>query len=197
MRTSSTSTPSASPVLSRQVVAAGLLVAGAIHLILAPEHLREAPVLGAGFLAVAVAQGVLGGLFLRRPAHALWPAVLVLSVFSLTAYLLVHLFGVSVMPDQDAEGIGVLDLLCKGAEVVTAVVAFLGLIWLPGERMPSRFRWLSFGRYTYPVALIVLGILCALVALRLGSHIALAEHADAVLKRLVSSTMNNHLVHLS
>src|SRR5919199_4958099 len=115
------------PLVMRQLLAVGLLVAGVIHLILAPEHLREAPVLGVGFLVVAVAQCLLGGMVVFRPARGLWPAVLVLSVFSLTAYLLVHVFGVAVMPDQDAEGIGALDLLCKGAEVITAVVAFIGL----------------------------------------------------------------------
>ena len=65
----------------------GLLLAdGAIHVLLAPEHLAESPMLGMGFLLSGLAQGVLAGLLVRRAS--LTPRVMaaVLSAGLLLAY---------------------------------------------------------------------------------------------------------------
>src|SRR4051812_17735743 len=73
--------------LARYPLLAGLAVSGVVHAMLTPEHLHEAPILGLGFGSVAILQLVLACIFLSRPATSLWPASLVLTVFSLAMYI--------------------------------------------------------------------------------------------------------------
>ena len=65
----------------------GLLLAdGAIHVLLAPEHFAESPVLGMGFLLSGLAQGVLAGLLVRQATLTPRVVVAVLSAGLLLAY---------------------------------------------------------------------------------------------------------------
>jgi hypothetical protein len=62
------------------------LADGAIHVLLAPEHFAESPVLGMGFLLSGMAQGVLAGLLVRRASLTALVVAVVLSAGLLLAY---------------------------------------------------------------------------------------------------------------
>ena len=59
-------------------LAAALFVAGWIHLLLAPEHLEESPILGTGFLLAGLAQVALAGIVLARPRE--WTAYVIVAL---------------------------------------------------------------------------------------------------------------------
>jgi hypothetical protein len=68
-------------------LAALLLVAGSIHLVLAPEHLADSTVLGIGFLAVGIIQVVVAPLLLIDPNRRFLSVALAISALSALALL--------------------------------------------------------------------------------------------------------------
>jgi hypothetical protein len=109
----------------RPVIVAALLsvYAGALHLYVAPEHLRAWWGYGAFFLVVGVAQVALGALVVRRPGTWTSAAGIVGNVTVLAVYVLSRTRGVPVGPvhsEHRLERAGVLDL--------TAAVVEVGLI---------------------------------------------------------------------
>jgi hypothetical protein len=76
----------------RLALAAVLLTAGAIHLLLTPEHLAEATLLGLGFLAAGLAQLALAALIVLRP-----PGDLVLTAAVTVTVALVALYVYAVL----------------------------------------------------------------------------------------------------
>ena len=71
---------------SRAALVGLLLADGAIHVLLAPEHFAQSPVLGLGFLLSGLAQGVVAGLLVRRSRLPLHGVVAVLSAGLLLLY---------------------------------------------------------------------------------------------------------------
>ena len=162
----------AAPMLvTWQLVVAGLLSSGLIHIALVPEHLRDAPLLGLGFLAVGALQCAFAVIFFLRPAPHLWHAALILLAFSLTTYALSRTLGLPFDHDHASEAIAVIDVVAKGSELV-ALSGLLASVhattrdW-PRGRSP---RLAPFNRYAYLLALMLMGVIAALLLVHTGGH---------------------------
>ena len=91
-----------------------------------PEHLREAGLYGAFFLALAAAQLAYAGAVLARPSRALLVAGAVASALVVALWLQTRLVGVPLGPGAgEREPFGLLDLLCAAAEAATAGAALV------------------------------------------------------------------------
>ena len=78
----------ARPALSlrRTIVAGSLFIAGAVHLLLAPEHVEGSAILGAGFAAAGLGQLALGAAILLTAARPAALAILLLNGVALAVY---------------------------------------------------------------------------------------------------------------
>jgi hypothetical protein len=166
---------------ARYALAAGFVVSGIIHLLLTPEHLHEAPILGIGFLLVGVLQLGFAAALARSSKPGLWEAALVLTVFSLAMYILSRTAGLPFGHDHEVEAIAPIDLLCKGAEAVCAAV-LLRLLHGTTRGWP-RGRSLHLApanRYGYLVALVAMGLFATALVLHLAGHLAVhgSSHLD-------------------
>ncbi len=162
-------------VVARQIAAAGLLVSAVIHFVLTPEHLRESLLLGLGFVGVAVLQLLLGSIFLLRPAPLLWPGAVILTVFSLTVYVISRSVGLPFGHEHGPEAIELIDMIAKGAELTA--LGGLAMSIIVG-RTTGLLHQPAHG-YRFLFELIGLGILAALLAIRLGSYLSpLEDHHD-------------------
>jgi hypothetical protein len=164
----------AGPVpFAQRIAAAGLILSGLVHLALTPDHLREAPILGLGFFGVAILQLALGGIFTRRRSPGLWPAALLLTIFSLTVYLISRTSGLPFGHEQGPEAISPIDLISKVAELVTgtALLVSIHTTTRPWPRGRS-LRLAPFNRYAYLLVLVCMGVVFALIALDTGTHLA-------------------------
>jgi hypothetical protein len=70
----------------RLLVAVGLVVAGWIHLVLVPEHIEEAMVLGLGFLAAAIVQIGLAIVVVWRPMSWVFAAAVAVNAILIAIY---------------------------------------------------------------------------------------------------------------
>jgi hypothetical protein len=68
------------------LLATVLVIAGAIHLILMPEHLAESTLFGLGFCAAGIAQLSLAALVLARPWRVVFVAVIAVSLALMALY---------------------------------------------------------------------------------------------------------------
>ena len=84
----------------RLALAASLFLAGWIHILLTPEHLGEATVLGLGFLAAGVVQLALAGLALARPRDWVWYSVIAVNAALILVYVYAVLVGLPFMSDH-------------------------------------------------------------------------------------------------
>jgi hypothetical protein len=110
-------------------VAAACTAAGVVHLALAPGRFDTHAALGAGFVAVAIAQLAGGALVLRRPGPRTWAAVSLGSLALIGAWLAAHLAGVPVGPDAwERERIHAVDLGVLGFEALTVLGAVLAVL---------------------------------------------------------------------
>ena len=160
------------PILvSRPLVAAALLASGLVHFALSPEHMRESPLLGIGFLAVAGLQCVFGVTFSLRPAPHLWRASLVLVVFSLTVYVISRTLGLPFGHDHRSAPIAMSDIVAKSSEVI-ALGGLLVSIHATTRTWPRgrSLRLAPFNRYAYLLALILIGVIAALLLVHTGAH---------------------------
>ncbi len=167
---------SAPLLVARNLVVAGLLISALIHVAITPEHLRDAPLLGIGFLAVAALQCAFGVIFARRPAPHLWTAALVLLVFSLATYVISRTLGLPCAHDHSSEAIGVIDVVAKGGELV-ALGGLLASIHVTTRNWPRgrSVRLAPFNRYAYLLALLLMGVIAALLLVHTGGHHALRD----------------------
>jgi hypothetical protein len=159
----------------RAIIIVALLLSGLIHFALFPEHLREAPLLGLGFVVVATCQVALAIVFLRRPAPSLWPGAVILTVFSLTVYVISRSIGLAFAGDHRHESIAAIDLVCKGAELL-AVVGLLLSIHTTTRDWPTgrSIRMAPYNRYAYLIALVLTGAVAALYLSHSGSHFSVS-----------------------
>ena len=120
----------------RLALGATLYVAAAIHLLLTPEHLAEAPLLGLGFLLGGAVQLVLTVAVLRTNDGRVPAAVLMVSVALIVLYAYAvfiglpfgdahaeHATGLVVGGGEPVDLAGLLDLLAEVAAAVLAVVS--------------------------------------------------------------------------
>jgi hypothetical protein len=143
------------------VAAALSLLAGAIHLIAAPEHLDAWWGYGAFFLGAFVAQSAFAVAVLRRPSQLLASIGIWGNVAIVWLYVLTRTSGVPLGPGHAAQGghghageggkhvetVGALDMTATAAEVGTvfALVALLGL----DTRRRTLNALLAFGAFMW------------------------------------------------
>lgn len=84
---------------TRIALAALVLVAGAVHLALAPEHLERSVLLGIGFLGFGLAQIAVAVFVLRSPSRSASLAAFAVSVASLVPLVAAVTVGLPLLPD--------------------------------------------------------------------------------------------------
>ena len=153
-----------SGMTQRVLAPAGLVASGMIHLVLTPEHLMASRPLGAGFAAVALLQLGLGVLLMVKPSRYVRASALVILVFSLAVYATVHAADLPLAHGHAGRPM-LIELICKGAEVVAVGSLVLGKAY-EGQAARQGTR-----RPTNMAALIMAGILTAVIASYAGSSL--------------------------
>lgn len=122
---------------ARLALALGTAGAGAIHLALGPEHLREWALLGTGFYVSGALQLLWAALLLRRERLLVTGALG--SLLFVGVWLVSRTTGLPLGPERwQAEAVGRADVVCVVLELVVAVAA-LTLVRRPGAgRAPAR-----------------------------------------------------------
>ncbi|MEP6995372.1 MAG: hypothetical protein ABI968_12675 [Acidobacteriota bacterium] len=122
-------------VALRLLMAAGLLVAGWIHLLLVPEHLADSMILGLGFLASGIAQLALAGLVTWRSRGWNLTAVVALNAALIVIYAYAVLVGLPFGGGEHGEAaiglvvgagepIDAFGALSKFGELASLLIAF-------------------------------------------------------------------------
>jgi hypothetical protein len=112
-------------------LAALLLGAGAIHVAMAPSHLGESAVEGAGFLASAWIQLVLAGAVLLRPTRRILAAVAVSSLAFIAVWVVSRTAGLPFGAHSGhAESVSIVDGVCVALEAVAVLVVVAQLVGL-------------------------------------------------------------------
>jgi hypothetical protein len=116
--------PPSRPGPDQWFLAALLVGAGAIHIAMAPSHLGESAIEGAGFIASAWIQVALAVAVLVRPARRVLAAVIASSLALIAVWAVSRTAG---LPFGDhaghAESVTVVDGICVALEAVAIVVA--------------------------------------------------------------------------
>ena len=105
----------------RWPAALGLLVTAAVHVDIAPEHLREAPYAGVLFLVLSAAAAACAVLLVATARRAAWVAAGTLCLAALGAYCLSRSVGLPMLADDIGDWLnplGVAAVLAEGAVVL-------------------------------------------------------------------------------
>ena len=126
--------------VEHEVLIASCAISAGIHAALAPEHFREEPGAGVGFLVSAVLLGVLCVVLVYRPASRIAVGAAGATLAGLlVAYALVLAVGVPVLhPDPEP---------ADGLALVTKAIELVGLVAALGLGAPG----LLAGRFTRPL----------------------------------------------
>ena len=126
--------------VEHEVLIASCAISAGIHAALAPEHFREEPGAGVGFLVSAVLLAVLCVVLVYRPASRIAVGAAGATLAGLlVAYALVLAVGVPVLhPDREP---------ADGLALVTKAIELVGLVAALGLGAPGLFA----GRCTRPL----------------------------------------------
>jgi hypothetical protein len=126
--------------VEHEVLIASCAISAGIHAALAPQHFREEPGAGVGFLVSAVLLAVLCVVLVYRPASRIAVGAAGATLAGLlVAYALVLAVGVPVLhPDREP---------ADGLAVVTKAIELVGLVAALGLGAPG----LLAGRFTRPL----------------------------------------------
>jgi hypothetical protein len=175
------------PAAARWLLAGLLAGSGAIHVAMAPSHLAESAIEGAGFVAAAWLQLLLAAVVLVRPTRRALAAVVVTGAALVAVWGVSRVAGLPVGAHAGhAESVSLVDGACVALEVVAVLVA---AAILAGRRWPAgASRWAVVG------AVGALALATAAVAspsardhaagshgehASAGDHAATGEHAHA------------------
>ena len=117
-------TPLRSPL--RWVAALTMVVAGAVHIPVTPEHLQEAPYIGYLFIALTVVCFLLALVILVADSAAVWAVSGVVTALALGAYLLsrsVALPQIGGDVGNWLEPLGLVAIVFEGLTIALAVAA--------------------------------------------------------------------------
>lgn len=110
----------------RWPVAALLVVAGAAHIPVTPEHLREAPYMGVAFATFVVVAFVTALLLAARDSRALYLFVVALGTAAVLTYAATRMVAFPQLGDDVGnwgETLGVLSIVTESAAVVLSAAA--------------------------------------------------------------------------
>jgi hypothetical protein len=126
--------------VEHEVLIASCAISAGIHAALAPQHFREEPGAGVGFLVSAVLLAVLCVVLVYRPASRIAVGAAGATLAGLlVAYALVLAVGVPVLhPDREP---------ADGLAVVTKAIELVGLVAALGLGAPGPLA----GRFTRPL----------------------------------------------
>jgi hypothetical protein len=131
-----------SPSLARSdqwFLAALLAGAGAIHLAMAPSHMGESAVEGAGFLAAAWVQLLLAAAVLLRPSRRVLAAVAGSGVAFIAVWVVSRTAGLPFGAHSGhAESVSIVDGACVALEAVAVLVAVAQLAGLATRLLRGR-----------------------------------------------------------
>lgn len=112
-----------------------LVVAGAVHIPVTPEHLEEAPYIGYSFIALTAVCFLLALVILVADTPAVWTAIGVVTALALGAYLLSRSVALPQIGDDVGnwlEPLGVVAIVFEGLTIALAVAALRRARPLPG-----------------------------------------------------------------
>ena len=119
----------------RGLAALGLLATAAVHIDIAPEHLREAPYAGVLFLALGAAALACAVLLVATARPAAWLAAGTLCLASLGAYCLSRSVGLPMLADDIGDWLNPLGVL--------AVVSEAAVVLISGRALAATGRYRS------------------------------------------------------
>lgn len=122
---------------SRALMLAGVLaiVAGLIHILVAPEHFSEATEAGLFMVTVAAAQIASGILLVTRPSRTVLIAALVGSLLVGAIYIVSRTSGLPVGAHPwSPEPVGQIDLISKVTELALVGLLAYQLVFAAGRR---------------------------------------------------------------
>jgi len=105
----------------------GLLAASAAHLPVIPEHLREAPYMGAAFIAFSLAALMVAVLIALRPGMAGYRSAGMLCAAAVLVYSLTRLVAFPQLADDVGNWSETLGLVSIASEGFVVVIAAIGL----------------------------------------------------------------------
>jgi hypothetical protein len=112
---------------SRWLAVVGLAVTAAIHISLAPDHLREAPYAGVLFIALSTASLTFAVLLATSDHHLVWRGAAALSATALAAYVVSRSLGLPSLNDDVGDWINPLGVAAAISETATALVCWNAL----------------------------------------------------------------------
>ncbi|HVL82408.1 MAG TPA: hypothetical protein VM840_12540 [Actinomycetota bacterium] len=179
------------PDIAANVAAGGAAIASGVHLAMMPVHVRESIVVGAFFMVVALAQGVLAFAVGFAPSRRSALAGIALSVGVLAVWVVSRTIGV---PPGVVEPVGPADAVASAAQVITAA----GLVlWLRTGRARSAVPRRATARPLAALGALALAAVVATGAVGVPAHGHAEPHghepvlpaaADAVRPTGVAST---------
>lgn len=108
----------------RLTAAVCLDVIAAVHIAIAPDHLREAPYAGALFVALATAALATAILLLATQDRLVWAGAAALSLAALLGYFMSRSFGLPALSDDIGDWLNPL-----GVVAVLSEIALLAIAW--------------------------------------------------------------------
>ena len=112
-----------STLLSRWLTAACLAVIAAVHIAIAPDHLREAPYAGVLFIALATAALASAGLLLATRDERVWAAAVALCGGALAAYVMSRSVGLPSLGDDIGDWLNPLGVLAVLSETAALLIS--------------------------------------------------------------------------
>jgi hypothetical protein len=122
-------TPRRSPL--RWPAAGVLLVAGAAHIPVIAPHLAEARYIGALFIALTVACGVLAVALLAWDTPTVWDLAILTTGLAVLAYVLSRTVGLPLIGDDIGNWADPLGMVSIAAESVTVLLGIAALVRRP------------------------------------------------------------------
>jgi hypothetical protein len=111
-----------STLLWRWLTASLLAVTAAIHVAIAPEHLREAPYAGVLFIVLAGAALASAVLVLITRSHLVWLGAAALSIAAMLGYLMSRSVGLPLLTDDVGDWLNPLGVAAVLSEATVALI---------------------------------------------------------------------------
>lgn len=123
-------------LLWRWLAAACLAVIAAVHLDIAPAHLREAPYAGALFIALSAAAMLCAVLLVTTNHQLVWAATAAVATGALVAYFLSRSIALPMLADDVGDWLNPLGIIAVVSETIVVIATTRGYRTVTGtERL--------------------------------------------------------------